>query len=461
MEALDATYQTKLDAIADAIQKSENLEKYLDEEEDEYYTALREEFEPQIYALHNEIAADNPLQLFAFEEACLVDKLEGMFLPRILGFSVLRGEINEHHRYTLPQSHFKKILMTIVNSSNFDIIKQRTGQTVQVGFAMSSDIWITNLLNEISNKKIKYFLQSQKNMAFQDPRQRALAYSKYKNQFRNENYFSAIIPQNKSEMQILFPDLKLFLMDRIRSGHNNTSLNSHLEGLINNPEYKGMQEHLELMALYFQFFDVADKSKLTNTFTACRKEIPEFSDKWFTYLLTLNEQKLYIKDNADANVLGYIDQSHDDQIGSFYKLMEVVNTKGYVHQDAIEAVRVFYNNYEGVSIINKCVRESIFNNFNRQFKNLEVEAYADMFEASKHFAPYMEIFGNQQFNQDIKDMCMVYIRKLLKKYIDKRGRDYQDIKKFVVATFTELNFMTPKQLVELFKTRRKKKPANT
>ncbi len=461
MEALEAGYKTRLDAIADAIQKSENLEKYLDEEEDEFYTALREEFEPQIYELHKEIATDKPLQLFAFEEACLDDKLEGMFLPRILGFSVLRGEINEHHRYTLPQSHFKKILMTIVNSSNFDIIKQRIGQTVQVGFAMSSDIWITNLLNEISNKKIKYFLQGQKNMAFQDPRQRAAVYSKYKNQFRNENYFSAIIPQNKSEMQIMFPDLKLFLMDRIRGQYNNTSLNPHLEGLINNPEFKGMQEHLELMALYFQFFDVADKSKLSATFNACRKEQPEFSEQWFHYLLTLNEQNLYIKGDADSNVLGYIDQGFEDQIGAFYKLMNIVSTKGYVHQEAVEAVRVFYNNYEGVSIINRSVRESIFNNFNRFFKNLDVDSYSEMFEISKHFAPYMEIFGNQQFNQDIKDMCMVYIRKLLKKYIDKRGRDYQDIKKFVVATFKELGFMTDKQLVELFKTRRKKKPANT
>ena len=174
--------------------------------------------------------------------------------------------------------------------------------------------------------------------------------------------------------------------------------------------------------------------------------------------LTLNEQNLYTQDKADGNVLGYIDQSYDDQIGAFYKLMDVVNTKGYVHTDAIEAVRVFYNNYEGVSIINKCVRESIFNNFDRQFKNLAVEEYADMFEASKHFAPYIDIFGNQQFNQDIKDMCMVYIRKLLKKFIDKRGRDYQDIKKFIVNMFRELGFMTDKQLVELFKTRRKKKP---
>jgi hypothetical protein len=68
------------------------------------------------------------------------------------------------------------------------------------------------------------------------------------------------------------------------------------------------------------------------------------------------------------------------------------------------------------------------------------------------------IFINQKFNQDVKDLFMIYVRKLLKKYIDKRGRDYQDIKKFVATTFQDLKFLSEKQVVELFKTRRKRKP---
>jgi hypothetical protein len=52
---------------------------------------------------------------------------------------------------------------------------------------------------------------------------------------------------------------------------------------------------------------------------------------------------------------------------------------------------------------------------------------------------------------------MSYVQKLLKRYTDKRGKDYQDIKKFVSQTFVEANFMNEKQIVELFKTRRRKK----
>ena len=92
--------------------------------------------------------------------------------------------------------------------------------------------------------------------------------------------------------------------------------------------------------------------------------------------------------------------------------------------------------------------------------NLDVTEYTEMFELSKTFPAYMKIFSNEQFNQDVKGLCMKYIKKLLKQYTDKRGKDYQDIKQFVQATFEELKFLKKKEIVELFKTRRKKKPAS-
>jgi len=57
----------------------------------------------------------------------------------------------------------------------------------------------------------------------------------------------------------------------------------------------------------------------------------------------------------------------------------------------------------------------------------------------------------------LKELCLKYVKKLLKKYPDKRGKDYQDIKKFVITNFFDLGFMKEKDLVEFFKTRRKKK----
>jgi hypothetical protein len=69
----------------------------------------------------------------------------------------------------------------------------------------------------------------------------------------------------------------------------------------------------------------------------------------------------------------------------------------------------------------------------------------------------MNIFANQQFNQQLKELSLEYVSKLLKKYTDKRGKDYQDIKKFVTTTFQDLGFLKEKEVVEMFKTRRKRK----
>ena len=99
MLALDAKYQKELDKIKSGVQKSEALALYLDEEEETHYLALREAFEPQILSLYNQVAKDNPLQLMAFEQYVLDEGFEGLALPKLLGYAVLRGEINENYKY--------------------------------------------------------------------------------------------------------------------------------------------------------------------------------------------------------------------------------------------------------------------------------------------------------------------------------------------------------------------------
>jgi hypothetical protein len=89
MEKLDQKYQDELDALRSAIQNSETLATYLEDEEEASYQALRDEFEPQIEALYERVADDHPLQLTILEVALLHSEFEGLYLSRILGFSVL------------------------------------------------------------------------------------------------------------------------------------------------------------------------------------------------------------------------------------------------------------------------------------------------------------------------------------------------------------------------------------
>jgi hypothetical protein len=86
--------------------------------------------------------------------------------------------------------------------------------------------------------------------------------------------------------------------------------------------------------------------------------------------------------------------------------------------------------------------------------------YTDYFEITKIFGVYMKIFGNQQFNQDVEKLSMKYVGKLLQVFTDKRAKDYQDVKKFVSTQFVDFGFLQEKEVVEMFKTRRKRRKAD-
>ena len=170
-----------------------------------------------------------------------------------------------------------------------------------------------------------------------------------------------------------------------------------------------------------------------------------------------NRQDINLEPSAEQRLSNVIHKAVKDELTEYFKLTDVIHTRGYVNEEVQEAVKVFYNDHEGLSLVNECLRRTIYNYFARYIGNLEVTAYPDFFEIAKLYPVYIGIFANQQFNQDLKDLSMKYVRKLLKKYTDKRGKDYQDIKKFVSTTFLDLSFLKEKEIVELFKTRRKRK----
>ena len=459
MKKLDKKYQTQLDEIAKTIQNSEELKQYLEEEEEEFYQALRDNNEPAILKLYEEMAINEPLQLLAFEKAVMDESFEGLFLPRILGYSVLRGVINKDYKYIRPQAHFEEILLAICNSSNFDYIRKRIGQTIQMGFAMSSDIWVTNLINKISNKRIRYFLQSQHLPKYRDPRDRATGLFRYNNQFRNDHYHTAVFPTNPSELKILFPSVRKFLYQRIQGGLDNSSFIDEMKAFLDNKEFQKTPEYIELLGLYSQFFELpkADLAHLMTTFNGIRANDSDFEENWFKFLNSLKDTKLTINAKADERISLILDKKKKDNLEKYYNLLDTVHGKGYLSEEAIEAVNVFYSQYEGLSDINQSVRQTIMNYFTTFMTNIDVQDYPEYFELSKIFPIYMNIFSNQQFNYELKELCLKYVKKLMKKYTDKRGKDYQDIKKFVKTNFVDLGFMKEKELVEFFKTRRKKK----
>ena len=456
MEALAANYGNHLDQLKAAIQSSELLSLYLEDETEDLYKQMIEAFEPHILELYQLVADKSPLQLISLEKALLDPGFEGLFLPKILGYSVLRGEIDQNYKYIRPQDHFKNILMAICESANFDSIKNRIGQTVQVGFALSSDIWLTNLMDKLTNKKVKIFLNNQKVDRLRDLKHRASLYQSYSKQFANQNFLTADFPKNISELKILGSSLITFLKYRSHRKFNNASVIPFLDQLIANESLHNDPDFLEIIMIAGMFYDVSDASKKTISaiFDKLRKKDDQFESQYFQHLLLLYRSDVEITPDADKRMSQIINKKIDDGVSDYYNLMDVLHTKGYVHEDTIAAVKEYYEHHKGLSLENECLREAIFGYCASFLNNLDTESYHEYFEINKVFISYINTFYNQKFNQNIKDLSLNYIHKLMDVYTDKRGRDYQDIKKFVTPTFLDLGFKSEKELKEFFNVRK-------
>lgn len=463
MENLREEYLKQLQAIKAEIQESPLLATYLDDEEEESFKALQYAFEPRIQEVYDAVANNHPLQLIALEEEMLDGGYEGLFLPRILGYSVLRADVGEDIKYVKPQNHFRTILNTICNSANFDSLKNRIGQSVQIGFALSSGIWRTNFLNDIGNKNILEFLESQViDNYIRDQKHRHLGLVRFKKQFVNSNYHTTDFPKDINELRTNFGSLKRFLNFRSKNKYNNENLIPHISEFLANETFIHQREYIVLLIIISMSFELpdADEALIAKRFNDLRKEYPNFENTFFEIVTELLTDKDFSYSPAnDKRISPYISKEIDDELTPFFRLNDTIHSKGYIHDQAIEEVRQYYDMNAGVSMQNTAVRSVIMNYFSSLMNNLETDAYQDYMDINKTFVSYMNIFSNEQFNQDVKALCLSYIKKLLKVYIDKRGKDYQEIKKFVKATFKELGFMSDKELVELFKTKRKKKVA--
>lgn len=458
MQALDDSYYNRLNEIAAAIQDSESLAQYLEEEEDEFYNELRTQFEPMLSELHTQVASEAPLQLVIFEKYLLEPPFEGLYLPRILGFSVLRGEINDQYKYIRPNDHFKEILLAICKSVHFDQLKKRIGQTISVGFALSSDIWITNLMSLVENKRIRYFLQQQKHDRFRDLKDREDIFSRYSNQFSKEQYHSADFPKTLGEMKPNFSALRQFLLKRFETGAENESLKSKIIEFLDKKEFQATQEYLEMLAICGNFVDLdpAERKAFATHFERERRSFKEFDIRYLRFLVGLYKSPGIDMTN-DNRMTQAVDKTWKDRITDYYRIAEKIHGLGYVHPDAIDAVQEFYNTHQGVSVETECLRHLVITYFKRLVEGLTEEEYTDYFNLTKIFSVYMQIFGNQQFNLAVEKFSMDFIQKTLEVYTDKRGRDYQDIKRFVSTQFVDFDFLSDKEVVEMFKTRRKRR----
>jgi len=282
------------------------------------------------------------LQLVNFERQLFNEGFEGLYLPRVLGYSVLRGEINDRVKYIRPQDHFRDIIVTICNSLNFDQLKNRIGQTMQVGFALSSDIWISNLKGLFSNKKIVAFLDTQRLPKYRDAK-----------------------------------SVKDF---------DNSNLVGPIKELVANESLHNADEFLELLMVsgFYYDLDAEGKDQIKSTLDKLRGS-ESFDQKFFAIYNDLLEEGSGLTVAMDQRMGTNVSRTQSDELSAYFNMMDVIHSKGYVHEDAIDSIRNFYESHEGLSVYNECLRNHIKNYFETFLSNIDEESYQEYFEINKTF----------------------------------------------------------------------------
>ncbi|WP_116124624.1 hypothetical protein [Lewinella sp. IMCC34183] len=466
MYELNDTYKAHLDAIADAIQASPALAQYLEDEEDDQYEALKAEFEPQIEAAHEQINHYSPFEIESFERYLLDDRFEGLFLPRILGYSVLRPQINPQFFYTRQNDHFGEILNYIAGNMNFDQLRSRIGQAVQVGFSLSSDIYVTGLVDGIPTKRVRQFLLQQKADDARTAAGRQQIFNRYKRQFMSRNYQYAPFPLEASELISHTDHMVDFLLYRVSSTElNNDALPAPLYQFATEESFAGRRELIAPVLIYGAFLTPEDETRDTITSILSRERTADparVQEQVMDFVLRLKTDPSVNFGPEQELALGQvIDRSIEDDLTAYFNLTDRIHNEGYKEPDVQEAVREEVLKHDGLSTFNENVRKSVLVYFDLLAASLGTEDYNEWFsETGKQFPVYMKIFSNEQFNQELRRLAIRYTKRLIKVHTNKRGKDYRDIKKTTVSTWTDYNFMTEKQLKEFFKTPRKRKKAD-
>ena len=466
MYPLNEAYKQHLEAIAEAIQASPNLASYLEEEEDQFYEALKNEFEPQIEQAHQQLVDYSPLEIESFEKVLFDERFEGLFLPRVLGYAVLRGEVNEHFYYARQNDHFGAVLQSIAKNSNFDQIRNRIGQSVQCGFALSSDIFVTNVVNDIPSKRVRQFLQAQRATDARTLEGRRRIYRRYAKQFTGRNYHYANFPLEAHELTTHINAVNDFLQFRVSGDLNNDAIAPTLHAMIAEEDFAGRKEILRPIVFYGTFFqqEPNDRGELMTIINRERNADPEgTSQEILRVILDLKRDRNFtFGAEQELNLGSIISRNIEDELTAYFNLTDKIHKDGYVNPSVHEAIQEELRNHAGLSPFAENIRESILQYFQQLATGLGTEEsdYNQYFEITeKQFPVYIKLFGNESFNQDLRQLAKKYVKGLTKVHTNKRGKDYRDIKKRTVRTWQDFGFMTEKQLKEFFKTPRKKRTA--
>ena len=328
-----------------------------------------------------------------------------------------------------------------------------------MGLSLCTDIWVTNLVQSFDSRAVRQYLNAQKITRFRDLANRRILYTRYKNQFVKDHYFTCQIPNTLNELKIESATILSFLKARYDKGLDSSSFLDKLIQSLNQESYFGNKEHFRILIFLASFYDLNESQQATigKLLNDCREKVEDFDELFLQFMLSLAAEGHFFNKEAHLRIHNLLDKSFEDKLGQYFSVMKEVHERGYSDQSVMDLVDTYYRSNRGLSTQNECIRTMLLTYLNNFYSNISEDEYSEFFEMSKIYAPYMSSFNNQKFNQYLKEISLKYVKRLIKRYTDKRSKEYQEIKRFVAATMESLGLMTEKEIIELFKTRRKKR----
>ncbi len=444
---LQKEYLEKLNAIKTHLQDSEEYQTYLDEEDEESYNTLRAKIEPYLNALYLEVSKNQPMQILTLEEAMMDHQLEGLYLDKLMSYSILRAKLTPDTRFDRSQDILEKMILFMTESSSFDLIENSMRLPVRMTFALSSNIWSNKVIEQISSKRAKEYLRRQLKEAKRDDHARVVQYKGLKKRYAEVPYQTAEVPAVENlNWKVEYDDFRRFLVRRVEADVDNSTLVPSIYEFLNNEKLKGADEQIELFILYSHFFELEDED-----FENMEKILAEFQDKgedfqnrYFELLSKLiDEVDLDIEKTAIVSDL--INKEKDDFLSNFYTLVASYSNRDHIDVELAEEIERYSHKYRELSPPIACFKKLLLYFIDQDIAKYLNEDYTQLFENVYIYDKLAESFLEKSYREEIGSVLDAHLNTLMF-YFKAKTAEFKAIKKLVSGTPVEFGFITMKEV---------------
>ena len=449
--ALDEQLVTSLDEIKDAIQNSEQLQNYLESEEQDDFDILRAAVEPAIHELYVQVSTELPTQLIAFEKYLLDEGFEGIYVGKILNYAVLRASLNDDYKFNVFQDHIQEIILTIANSVNFEVLKKYTKQGLQASFAFGTDVWVTNLLSEVTGKKVSEYLLSLKPQKKDYFAQRKSLSVSMKRQFNELSVYSFGAPKDLPTFVQYSKDITFNLKTKLEKGENADIFAPIVTEILANPAFELDNAYVSLLtiaALSIQFED--DQVELIQKLSTKVLAKPSAVDLFYHSLVTVLENKKLLNPTAVAN-LNQVFSGDTNEYAAIINTIHKIFEQGFEDEEILTVTVDHLKSFGDLDIQGEIIRDAVRYDFNNKVKALPSTKYVAFFDLFKIIEKYIVAFDNQKFTNDVKNITLYQVSEYIRLLTNRRSQEYQEVKNFLSSTLVNLGFLAEKEVKEMLK----------